>query len=72
MDYKITMFKVEEFVLFLAHSRAKISSLSNLKNKYLYFFNGRFLFYGKKLSLEFMKTITIGETLVLTFQKNMK
>ena len=36
------------------------------------FCDGRFSFYGRKLSGKFKKTITIGETFLFTFKKNMK
>ena len=64
MDCKIIIFKVEKQI------DNDIMS-SNFQKIYLYLIDGRFSFYVKKLSQELMKTIS-GETLVFTFQKNMK
>ena len=58
--------------LFLALPRVEISSLSNFQKICLNILVGESSFYGNRLSSNFMKKITSGKTLVLTFQMNIK
>ena len=67
MDCKIVMFKVEKQVIFNP-LKAEISSLSSFQKICLYFFNCRFLSYGKETKLRIYEKITSGHSLVITFQ----
>ena len=58
--------------LFLALSRAEISSLSNFSKICLYFLVCGTSFYGNRLSWEVMEKTPSEKALVFTFQKNMK